>query len=327
MGTDYYGVLGLKQNATQEEIKREYRKLALKWHPERNKKDLPLSKQKFSEIAEAYDVLSDDRCRALYDMYGEHGLKNGVPDGYGGKKGGNYQFSGDAEAVFSKVFGTGNPFADLYDDNSSFFDVMGTLPPQKPVLANEFELHCTLEELYCGCTKRLKITKAVRNPDNTTADITKVLTIAVAPGWKEGMKLHFKKQGNEVADDQVMVRQIPHKTFARSGNNLTYKTQIFILDALCGVVVEVPTLDSRVLTIPVQDVIFPGFKKVVTGEGMPIENVGGKGNLVLDFDLVFPASLQPEQKMLMKAAFGLPKTLSEDQKKVLKGAVKHLSPQ
>ncbi|XP_065730098.1 dnaJ homolog subfamily B member 1 isoform X2 [Phocoena phocoena] len=107
MGKDYYQTLGLARGASDEEIKRAYRRQALRYHPDKNKE--PGAEEKFKEIAEAYDVLSDPRKREIFDRYGEEGLKGSGPSG--GSSGGangtsfSYTFHGDPHAMFAELFG------------------------------------------------------------------------------------------------------------------------------------------------------------------------------------------------------------------------------
>lgn len=108
MGKDYYKMLGISKTATEDEIKKAYRKLALKYHPDKNKN--PGAEEMFKNVAEAYEVLSDKKKREIYDQYGEEGLK-GNPGGHSGGggqgHGGNYTYSfhGDPRATFAQFFG------------------------------------------------------------------------------------------------------------------------------------------------------------------------------------------------------------------------------
>jgi DnaJ-class molecular chaperone len=123
MGKDYYKILGVSQGANEDEIKKAYRKLALKYHPDKN--HAPGAEEKFKEIGEAYDVLSDPKKRQIYDQLGEEGLKGGMPGGgtggaggmpnFGGP-GGNFQYTyhGDPKATFAQFFGTSNPFESFF---------------------------------------------------------------------------------------------------------------------------------------------------------------------------------------------------------------------
>ncbi|CAK9302493.1 unnamed protein product [Gordionus sp. m RMFG-2023] len=115
MGKDYYTILGLtNKKSTDDEIKKAYRKMALKYHPDKNKS--AGAEEKFKEISEAYDVLSDAKKREIYDKYGEEGLKGGAAPGPGGGAGYHYEFKGDPRDIFSQFFGGQDPFAAFFSD-------------------------------------------------------------------------------------------------------------------------------------------------------------------------------------------------------------------
>ncbi|XP_064412913.1 dnaJ homolog subfamily B member 13 isoform X3 [Latimeria chalumnae] len=111
MGQDYYAVLGITRNTIDADIKKAYRKLALKYHPDKNEE--PGATDKFRRIAEAYDVLSDLRKKATYDKFGEEGLKGGIPEEFGGHGAWitGYTFHNNPEKIFRDFFGGDNPFA------------------------------------------------------------------------------------------------------------------------------------------------------------------------------------------------------------------------
>uniref|UniRef100_A0A1B6C505 J domain-containing protein n=1 Tax=Clastoptera arizonana TaxID=38151 RepID=A0A1B6C505_9HEMI len=116
MGKDYYKILGISKGASDDEIKKAYRKLALKYHPDKNK--TPSAEEKFKEVAEAYEVLSDKKKRDVYDEFGEAGLKGNVGGGHSGGSPGNnftYTFHGDPRATFAQFFGTASPFGTFFD--------------------------------------------------------------------------------------------------------------------------------------------------------------------------------------------------------------------
>lgn len=119
MGKDYYKILGISNSATDDDIKKAYRKLALKYHPDKNK--TAGAEEKFKEVAEAYEVLSDKKKRDIYDKYGEEGLKGGIPGGAGGTGGTDgfhYTFHGDPRATFAQFFGNASPFQAFFDMSS-----------------------------------------------------------------------------------------------------------------------------------------------------------------------------------------------------------------
>jgi len=124
MGKDYYSVLGVSRGASDDEIKKAYRKLALKYHPDKNQS--PGAEERFKEIGEAYDVLSDSRKKQIYDQCGEEGLKGSMGGGPGQQQGpqgmpnfgdGNfsYTYHGDPNATFRQFFGNSNPFESFFN--------------------------------------------------------------------------------------------------------------------------------------------------------------------------------------------------------------------
>ena len=125
MGKDYYKILGVSKTANEDEIKKAYKKLALKYHPDKNKD--PAAEEKFKEVAEAYEVLSDKKKRDIYDQVGEEGLKGGHPSGghpgfSHGPNGQSFSYTfqpGDARQTFAQFFGTDNPFAFFFESGGN----------------------------------------------------------------------------------------------------------------------------------------------------------------------------------------------------------------
>ncbi|XP_065650076.1 dnaJ homolog subfamily B member 13 isoform X2 [Hydra vulgaris] len=312
MGQDYYVVLGLTRSCTDADIKKAYRKLALKYHPHKNQE--PGSDLKFKQVAEVYDVLSNYQLRAIYDQFGEEGLKNGIPNIEGGFTKG-YVFHGDAEKVFKEFFGGENPFLEMYeisphDVEIGMFGGLKGRGQRKQDAAIERDLYLTLEEVYHGCIKKMKITRRVMNEDGHSSSIRdKILTINVKPGWRAGTKIIFSKEGDQgpnniPADIIFLIKDKPHVLFQRDGDNVIYTASVTLKEALIGCIVDVPTLDGRVLSIPVNEIICHGYKKVVENEGMPISKRNNRGDLVILFNIIFPQRLTSEQKDLISQALG-----------------------
>jgi len=300
---DYYEVLGIPRGATDAEIKRSYRKLAMKWHPDKNPDNGEEASTKFQLVGEAYAVLSDKEKKAIYDQYGYEALRDGIPDGAGGTKGG-WSYKGDAAEIFSSFFGTENPFADFgFGDSVPFATRLRRPGPQKPEPIVK-ELDCTLEELYNGCTKKFTITRKryLAESPGELKDDAKELVINIKPGWKKGTKVTFACEGDEgvnvvPADIVFVVSEKPHAAFAREGADLIYTANIELVDALVGCQIAVPTLDGRVLSIPCPEVVSPGYEKLVEGEGMPLSKTPAKhGMLKIHFKLNFPKYLAQKVK-------------------------------
>lgn len=309
----YYDTLQVKRTSTAEEIKAAYRKLALKWHPERAK-GVPAmeAEAKFAEIAEAYEVLVHPARKAIYDQYGAQGLTQGIPDGYGGLKGGAYRFGNNALEIFVSFFGTSSPFADIMgamgDEPPSFYgELTGmVLPsvPRKPE-ADIRPLPATLAELYNGAVKKVEYKRRVLQADETTAEELTSLHITIKPGWEDGMPVIFPSAGDEgvgiePADMEFVVDTAPDPAWSREGSTLFYMAKVSLANALCSSVLAIPTLDGRTLSVPITQIVTPGATKTVPGEGMPTDR--GKGDLVIKFVIVFPQSLTLAQKAAVKKA-------------------------
>lgn len=235
MGKDFYKILGIDKKATDDDIKKAYRKLALKYHPDKNKS--PQAEERFKEIAEAYEVLSDKKKRDIFDQYGEDGLKGGPPGQEGGGPSGGYtyQFHGDPRATFAQffgsqnIFGTADPFGPFFGGGSGdgteqvFMNIGGdemfggggfggnpmgafrsqSFNAQAPTRKRqqqdppiEHDLYVTLEEVDKGCTKKMKISR-MSMATGTARKEEKVLSINVKPGWKAGTKITFPREGDQ----------------------------------------------------------------------------------------------------------------------------------
>ena len=348
MGKDYYKILGVSKGASEDELKKAYRKMALKYHPDKNKS--PGAEEKFKEIAEAYDVLSDPKKREIFDKFGEEGLKGGVPGGgsggggFSGGQGGTYHytFSGDPHETFRMFFGDENPFGgffgssggghpggmfhftssggddhmDIDDDpfahfgrgpSTSFGGMgrQGIRRKQDPAVVKDLQV--SLEEVLNGTTKRLKITRKVLNPDGRSTRVEdKILTIDVKPGWKSGTKITFPKEGDQTpnnipADIVFVIKDKPHPTFVRDGQDVRYKARISLRDALCGTTVNIPTLGGRKIPLNLTEVVRPGSARRIQGEGLPFAKQPSKrGDLIIEFDIKFPDRIPPGAKDILK---------------------------
>jgi len=130
----------------------------------------------------------------------------------------------------------------------------------------------------------------------------------VKPGWRSGTRITFPQEGDQgpnniPADIVFVVKDKPHSMFQRDKDNIIYTAKVPLVDALTGLIIDVPTLDDRLISIPVNDIVSPGYRKVVPGEGMPISKGGeARGDLILAFEIEFPQRLSQDQKSLLKDA-------------------------
>lgn len=321
MGKDYYKILEIAKNASEDEIKKAYRKLALKYHPDKNK--TPEAEEKFKLVAEAYEVLSDKKKRDIYDQYGEAGLNGQMPMGGGGPGGGgayNFSFHGDPHQTFAQFFGKDSPFDMFFNINNiagntthQSFNGMDFEPagysayntPRKPKKQDppiEHNLQVTLEEVLKGCTKKMKINRKVIGPGGMERKEDKVLTVNVKPGWKAGTKITFPREGdqnqNTIPSDIVfIIKDKPHKHFKRDGVDVHYSAKISLKDALCGCMVPVPTLEGEDITLRINDVVSPSTHRRIASRGLPYpKDVGKRGDLIVNFDIAFPTSVSNDNK-------------------------------
>lgn len=254
--------------------------------------------------------------RALFDQYGERGLKQGVPNGKGGRAGGvggGYSFTANPEELFADHFGTSSPFADFFATSAAqpLFHTLKQTDKRK-VAAQEINLYVSLEELYAGASKSHKLLRKRLGMDGRTLMLEeKILKLEIGAGWKEGTRLTFAREGDEepgetseTGDVIFVLRTKPHPRFTRRGNDLVYTAPLTLLAALTGTTLSIETLDRRVLPIALNEVCAPGGSKIVVGEGMPNpkdpSSASARGNLVIEFAISFPEQLSYEQKQGIK---------------------------
>ncbi|KAL2717067.1 dnaJ subfamily B member 13-like isoform X2 [Vespula squamosa] len=314
LGLDYYGVLSLTKNSNDLDIKKAFRRLAIKHHPKCEGNNACF--EVFNLIAEAYDVLSDPLKRAVYDQYGEEGLKHGVPGLNGFIE--PYVYHGEPMRTYREFFGTDNPYADILDyltrpQSIEFPEGRGIKRKEEPVINN---LQLTLQEVFFGGTKKMKIQRYVFVDCNKTKTELKeeILTIPIKPGIPTGTKIVYPEMGDESpskisADVIFIVEDRPHETFQRKDSDLYMIINVSLLDALGGTIITVNTIDDRTFRVPITSIITPDYCKIVEGEGLPLpENPKEKGNLILNFNIEFPVYLSIINKDHIQKAFESPIT-------------------
>jgi len=326
--TSFYELLGVDKDVDESTLKKTYRKLAMKHHPDRGG-----DPAKFQEIQQAYDVLSDENKRRVYDKYGKEGIDEGRGDGGGG---------GDGGDIFSQMFGGGGGRRERGPPKGE--DVM-------------HRLGVTLTDLYKGKTVKLKMTRRVLCSDckgsgcrpgakasvcpdckgrgvrvvvrqlgpgmitqqqmacdtcNGTGEIVKAsdrcptckgkkvvqeqtqLEVNIDPGMKNNQKIKLTEMGDQepgkVAGDVVFVlTQKENNKFQRKGNDLLLKQDIALVDALCGNPFAIEHLDGRKIQVLPTGMIRPGDLKSIEQEGMPTwKRPFEKGTLVIQFKVIFP---------------------------------------
>lgn len=296
---NYYNVLGVGRNAKEFDIQDSYRRLALKWHPQKHDHSKE-SEVKFREIAEAYTVLSDGVKRSRFDQWGEDGLKNGVLENteYRG-----WQYTGNPFQLFFKFFGEHSPFG--LEQTQKFGlkkRVLGVQEHEESVV----ELRVTLEEIFMGKQRTEKVQRQRFDSENKMYIEDKILTIAIEKTWKAGMKLRFPGEGDQVhprekcTDLVFVIVEEPHKDFERiaDSSDILYVHSVSLKDALCGHVLSVTQLDGKDLSLHIAEGVTPGYEKRILGHGFK-KSATASGDLVIRWDISFP-ELSSEQKASLR---------------------------
>ncbi|XP_057975216.1 protein psi1-like [Malania oleifera] len=184
-----------------------------------------------------------------------------------------------------------------FSSNSSYSSMGNKLPPLQK------KLECTLEELCHGCVKKVKITRDVITTTGEIIQEEEVLTIKVKPGWKSGTKITFEGMGNErpgthPADIIFSIVEKWHPLFRRTeGDDLELAIEIPLVNALTGLALSFPLLGGERMDLRIDDIIYPGYEKIIASQGMPnLREQGRRGDLRVKFLVEFPMDLTDEQR-------------------------------
>ncbi|XP_026706090.1 dnaJ homolog subfamily B member 13 isoform X1 [Athene cunicularia] len=180
--------------------------------------------------------------KGIYDKFGEEGLKGGIPLEFGDENpwAAGYVFHNNPDKVFREFFGGDNPFAEFFAEDGSELILpfgglrgRGAMKQDPPIVR---DLYLSLEDLFYGCTRKIKISRRVMNEDGQTSTIRdKILVIDVQPGWKQGTRITFEKEGDQgpnviPADITFVVQEKVHPRFKRTNNDLIYVATILLAE-------------------------------------------------------------------------------------------------
>jgi DnaJ family protein B protein 4 len=273
-----YNILEIKKDATQNEIRVAYKKLALQWHPDKNE-DKIFAETKFKKICEAYTVLSNPDKKRLYDL-------STAPE----------------SCPMAQQFMTPNIFRQKKAPPKE-----EPKEPKKNSIQQQI-VKVTLEELFTGCLKKFKIKSKIFINMNETTIKEKIIEFDVKQGWKNGTKITFEQTGDQLHptipqnDIEFIIETFPHNSFERNGDDLTYKASISLKQALCGGYIEMQYLDGVKRKIPLKGITNPNTMRTIQNEGMPISKSKNKerGNLHILFDVIFPEDIEPDIKQQLE---------------------------
>ncbi len=295
---DYYEVLGVKRDASQEEIQKAYRGLARKYHPDVAKSDD--AEEKFKQISEAYEVLKDPDKRKRYDQLGANwktGQDFTPPPGWGG-------FGGGGAGGASFEFGGGG-FSEFFE---SLFGGLGGRSRGaggRRAAAGatvEAELVLSLEDVVRGGSKSISLA----SPDAAGGRSTKNYTVKIPVGVRDGSTIRLAGQGRPApgggaaGDLLLRVKVAPHARFEVDGHDVTSRLKLTPWEAALGAKVTVPTLDDSVtLTIPAGSQ--SGQKMRLRGKGLPKGKGEGAGDLYVELRVAVPKTLTEEERKLFES--------------------------
>ena len=309
----FYEILGIANDATETEIKKAYRSLSLKYHPDRNPSDE--AKSKIQEINEAYEILSDQGNRANYDMELKFGNGNGGMHFNGAP--GQEEFV-DISNIFNMMFGGGMggmggmpgmhgmpgmggmPGIRIFQGgpgHTQIFHQFQHVQRPEPIQIN---VQITMEQSYAGCTVPIEINR-VNIKNNVKIAETELIHINIPQGLNNNETVILHDKGNVVNDTikgevRICIIVTNNTEFTRVGLDLVSKKTISLKEALCGFSVEVQHLNGKRMCLNNTNnptVIKPNFNKVIPSLGMIREN--STGNMIIEFTVEFPASLTKEQ--------------------------------
>lgn len=300
-GKDYYKILGVSKDVSDEDLKKAYRKLAMKYHPDQNQGDKK-AEESFKEVNEAYAVLSDKEKRRQYDMFGADGFQQrfSQEDIFSSFDFGQVfrEFGFGSEDVLGRIFGgmggrrpsgrggyySGGPFGRTAQQPQKGTDLV-------------MDMQVSLKEAVFGGSKVAGFNKG--------AGVERV-TVKIPPGISSGKKLRIAGKGQQgtwggpAGDILIKILVAPHPVFDRKGDNLITSREITLTQAVLGTQIEVPTLDNKTLSLKVPPGTQSHTQLRLKDHGVPRFNKTGRGDLYVKIIVRLPKSLTPEQEELFK---------------------------
>ena len=292
---DYYKILGVERKASADEIRKAYRKLALKYHPDRNPGD-KTAEERFKDLNEAYQVLSDEQKRARYDQLGSaysNWQGRGAPGTFDWG-----QWTGRGTTVnmddLNDLFGGAGGIDSFSDFFRSIFGGMGgasssTSGRARPATGYQQSVTISLDEAFHGTTRQLQ-TESRR------------MEVKIPPGVKTGSKVRVANAGPQGTDLYLIIEVTPDPRFERDGNDLKTIATVDAFTAILGGEAEVETMTGKVkLSIPAGTQPEQVFR--LAGRGMPhVKNRNEKGDLYVRLKVQIPRYLSSKQRELLEEA-------------------------
>ena len=299
---DYYKILGVGRDATADDIKKAYRKLAMKYHPDKAKGDKKQAEEKFKQISEAYAVLSDPDKKKEYDEFGSQVFRQKFSQEDIFRGGDFSDIFGDAasESIFSRIFGgqgggrpRGRTRSFRYGGPEAHYE-----PMQAPKGQDlQVEMPITLHEMAFGTDKLVSFTHQ--------GQVEKI-SVKIPPGSLPGKKLRLTGKGSPgpmggpPGDLYVKLKELEHPVFKREGSDLLVDRRIKLSEATLGTKVTVPTLDGKTMSLKVPPGTQSHTKMRLKNYGLPTASGKSRGDQLVRIIVETPANLTKKQKALLE---------------------------
>jgi len=296
---DYYEVLGVGRNASVEELKRAFKKLARKYHPDLNPGD-KTAEARFKEISEAYHVLSDKDRRRQYDTMGHAAFRGESPWGQGGAP-------PNVEEIL-REFGLGDIFGGMFGGGGGRRATWSWGPqrPQAPVKGEDvnYSMEISFDDALRGLSTTITVPKTIHE-NGAVRHTTERISVKIPPGVSNGSRIRLAGKGDvstsggASGDLYIVTKVRPHPFFERKGDNLYLELPITLSEALLGTRVEIHTFEGTTkMTVPPSTQ--NGQKFRLTGKGAPRLKGKGKGDLYVLVKVVLPERIDEESKNLVR---------------------------
>lgn len=278
---DYYELLGVTRSATDAEMKSAYRKLALKWHPDKNKD--AGAEAKFKEINEAYEVLSNKEKRSKYDQFGHAAFDPSAGFG-GGQGGGSYR-----QGPFSYTYSTGGGFEDLFGAQGQGFSDPFNIFESFFGGQNPFGAQGQPQTHY---SMNIDFMDAVKGVEKSFIHGGKQYTVKIPAGADDGTRMRY-------SEFDISINVKPHKLFKREGDNIFIFHEIPLTLAVLGGNTTIPTLDGD-LDIKIRPGTQPSTTVRLSGKGMKSLHGTGRGDFYIKLKVMLPEKLSRKAKQLLQ---------------------------
>ncbi len=291
MAKDYYKTLGVPRTATQDELKKSYRKLAKQHHPDVNKGD-KAAEEKFKEISQAYEVLGDAEKRKKYDQFGEWSEQGGFDPRQAHR---TYSWASGPGSSGGMDFDLGDIFGDLFGGTRGSAAGSGRRGGRTGgTRAQPSDLQATttisFEEAAHGATRRVSVERNGREEK---------IDVKIPAGIKDGGKIRLSGKGGGGGDLYIQIHISPHQTFWREEDDIHIEMPISITEAVLGTSIRVPTLEGAVnLKIPPETSSGKRFR--IPGKGIPHLGQSGKGDQYVVIKVMVPPHIDEESKDLFR---------------------------